>query len=57
MRLVAMTSSFFYGKMYVEGYSMKNDKYDLSKTLYVETKQNFDEIHYVTVLGGARNDK
>ena len=29
MRLVAMTSSFFYGKMYVEGYSMKNDKYDL----------------------------
>lgn len=36
---------------------IENDKYDLSKTLYVETKQNFDEIHYVTVLGGARNDK
>jgi len=35
---------------------IKNDKYDLSKTLYVETKQNFDEIHYVTVLRGVSND-
>ncbi len=35
---------------------IKNDKYDLSKTLYVETKQNFDEIHYVTVLRGVSHD-
>ena len=35
---------------------IKNDKYDLSKTLYVETKQNFDEIHYVTVLRGVDHD-
>ena len=28
---------------------IKDDKYNLSKTLYVTTKQNFDEIHYVTV--------
>lgn len=34
---------------------IKYDKYDLSKTLYVESKQNFDEIHYVTVLRGASN--
>lgn len=32
-----------------------HDKYDLSKTLYVETKQNFDEIHYVTVLRGVND--
>lgn len=35
---------------------IKDDKYNLSKTLYVETKQNFDEIHYVTVLRGVEND-
>ncbi len=27
-----------------------NDKYDISKTLYIKTKQNFNSIHYVTVL-------
>lgn len=27
-----------------------NDKYDLSKTLYIKTKQDFNNIHYVTVL-------
>jgi len=35
---------------------IEDDKYNLSKTLYVETKQNFDEIHYVTVLRGVSND-
>lgn len=35
--------------------SIVHDKYDLSKTLYVETKQNFDEIHYVTVLRGVND--
>lgn len=27
-----------------------NDKYDLSKTIYIKTKQNFNNIHYVSVL-------
>ncbi len=35
---------------------IKEDKYNLSKTLYVATKQNFDEIHYVTVLRGVTDD-
>ena len=30
---------------------IENDKYDLSKTIYIKTKQDFDNIHYVTVLG------
>ena len=29
---------------------IKNDKYNLSKTLYLETGQDFDSIHYLTVL-------
>lgn len=29
---------------------IKNDKYNLSKTIYIKTKQNFNDIHYVTVL-------
>lgn len=32
----------------------ENDKYDLSKTIYIKTKQDFDSIHYVTVLGGKK---
>lgn len=31
--------------------SIKNDKYDLSKTIYIKTSQDFNNIHYVTVLG------
>ncbi len=27
-----------------------NDKYNLSKTLYIKTKQDFNNIHYVTIL-------
>ena len=30
--------------------SIKSDKYDLSKTLYIKTSQDFNNIHYVTVL-------
>lgn len=33
----------------------QNDKYDLSKTIYIKTNQDFDAIHYVTVLG-EKND-
>ncbi len=29
---------------------IKSDKYDLSKTLYIKTSQDFNNIHYVTVL-------
>ena len=29
---------------------VKSDKYDLSKTLYIKTSQDFNNIHYVTVL-------
>lgn len=29
---------------------ISNDKYNLTKTLYIKTKQNFNNIHYVTVL-------
>ena len=29
---------------------IESDKYNLSKTLYIKTKQDFDDIHYVTVL-------
>lgn len=29
---------------------IKNDKYDLSKTLYIKTNQDFNNIHYVTIL-------
>ncbi len=29
---------------------IKGDRYNLSKTLYIKTKQDFNSIHYVTVL-------
>ena len=29
---------------------IENDKYDLSKTIYIRTYQDFNDIHYVTVL-------
>lgn len=41
----------FPGGIYVgEVFSVKSDRYDLSKTLYIKTKQDFNNIHYVTVL-------
>ena len=30
---------------------IKTDKYGISKTLYIKTKEDFNTIHYVTVLG------
>ena len=33
---------------------VERDKYSLSKTLYIETKQDFNNIHYVTVLKEAK---
>ena len=33
---------------------VKPDKYNLSKSLYLETGQDFDNIHYVTVLKGKK---
>ena len=31
-----------------------NDKYDLSKTAYIKSNQDFNNIHYVTVLKGKK---
>jgi len=30
---------------------IESDKYNLSKNIYIKTSQNFNDIHYVTVLG------
>lgn len=39
------------GGIYVgEVFKVESDKYDLSKTLYIKTSQDFNNIHYVTVL-------
>ena len=35
--------------------TITNDKYGLSKTLGVSTNQNFNNIHYVTVLKEEKN--
>lgn len=41
----------FPGGIYVgEVVKISSDKYDLSKTLYIKTNQDFNNIHYVTVL-------
>ena len=51
---VVLTSGL--GEMFPSGIyigeieEIKNDKYDLSKTIYIKTKQDFNDIHYVTVL-------
>ena len=29
---------------------IESDKYNLSKTIYIKTEQNFNNFHYVTVL-------
>ena len=34
--------------------SIVNDKYDLSKTAYIKSNQDFNNIHYVTVLKGKK---
>ena len=34
--------------------SISTDKYGLSKTLAIKTNQNFNSIHYVTILKGEK---
>lgn len=51
---VVLTSGL--GEMFPSGIyvgvisSIKNDKYNLSKTVYIKTEQDYNDIHYVTVL-------
>jgi len=33
---------------------IESDKYNLSRNVYIKTKQNFNSIHYVTVLKEAK---
>ncbi len=33
---------------------IENDKYNLSKTIYIKTNQDFNKIHYVTILGAKK---
>ena len=41
----------FPGGIYIgEVIKQESDKYNLSKTLYIKTKQDFNSIHYVTIL-------
>ena len=51
---VALTSGL--GSMFPAGIyigtveKIESDKYNLSKTIYIKTYQNFNDIHYVTIL-------
>lgn len=36
---------------------IENDKYNLSKNVFIETSQDFNSVHYVTILKGKKNDK
>ena len=51
---VVLTSglgSMFPGGIYIGTVEkIESDKYNLSKTIYIKTYQNFNDIHYVTVL-------
>lgn len=51
---VALTSGLgekFPGGIYIGTVEkIESDKYNLSKTVYIKTYQNFNDIHYVTVL-------
>ena len=49
--LTSGLGSRFPGGIYIGNIEkIEKDKYDLSKTVYIKTKQNFNDIHYVTVL-------
>lgn len=49
--LTSGLSSYFPGGIYIgEVEKIKSDKYNLSYTLYVKTKEDFNNIHYVTIL-------
>ena len=49
--LTSGLGSMFPGGIYIGTVEkIESDKYDLSKTIYIKTYQNFNDIHYVTVL-------
>ncbi|MBQ9019292.1 MAG: rod shape-determining protein MreC [Bacilli bacterium] len=49
--LTSGLGEFFPGGIYIGTVAkIESDKYNLSKTLYIKTNQNFNDIHYVTVL-------
>ena len=49
--LTSGLGEFFPAGIYIgQVEKIESDKYNLSKTLYIKTKQDFDDIHYVTVL-------
>lgn len=53
--LTSGLGSMFPGGIFIGNVEkIEKDKYDLSKTVYIKTKQNFNEIHYVTVLKGKK---
>jgi rod shape-determining protein MreC len=49
--LTSGLGSMFPGGIYIGTVEkIESDKYNLSKTVYIKTYQNFNDIHYVTVL-------
>ena len=49
--LTSGLGEFFPGGIYIGTVEkIESDKYNLSKTLYIKTSQDFNDIHYVTVL-------
>lgn len=49
--LTSGLGEFFPGGIYIGTVEkIEKDKYNLSKTVYIKTKENFNDIHYVTVL-------
>lgn len=49
--LTSGLGEFFPAGIYIGNVvKIEKDKYNLSKTIYIKTNQNFNDIHYVTVL-------
>jgi rod shape-determining protein MreC len=49
--LTSGLGEFFPGGIYIGTVEkIEKDKYNLSKTVYIKTSQNFNDIHYVTIL-------
>ena len=49
--LTSGLGSMFPAGIYIgEVEKVENDRYNLSKTVFIKTYQNFNDIHYVTVL-------
>ena len=50
--LTSGLGEFFPGGIYIGTVEkVLSDKYNLSKTVLIKTNQNFNDIHYVTILG------